>query len=222
MPRLRQVPRSEATPNVLKAYDRLFGDRDPVTQPGTATGTPGNWWTVFALVPSIFDHATAQFGMFGMFSDTSVSKLDPKVREIAILRVGFLRQSRFVFSQHCKAGRRNGLAEAKIEAIAHWAVSDVYDALERAVLAYVDCLILDGGRVPDGVFAPLKAQFRDEDILELTYHVMSYNLHAVCCRALRLEYDDVEERITEVPVPAEGALAADWAGTAWRDPQGRT
>ena len=42
-------------------YERLFGDRDPVVSPGTATGTPGNWWTVFALVPDCFDHAVAGF-----------------------------------------------------------------------------------------------------------------------------------------------------------------
>jgi len=48
----------------------------------------------------------------------------------------------------------------------------------------------------------------------LTYHTMGYNLHAVCCKALRLEYDDVPERIREVPVPGEGE-ATDWAGSAW-------
>ncbi|MEO2168219.1 MAG: carboxymuconolactone decarboxylase family protein, partial [bacterium] len=57
MPRLRQVSRSEAVPEVVQMYDLLFGDRDPVEQPGTATGTPGNWWTVFALVPDVFKHA---------------------------------------------------------------------------------------------------------------------------------------------------------------------
>ena len=56
----------------------------------------------------------------------------------------------------------------------------------------------------------------DEDSLELTYHVMGYNMHAVCCRALRLEFDDVPERIKEVPVPGEGE-PADWAGSAWQD-----
>ena len=51
MPRLRQVPRDSADDYARKLYTALFGDRDPVEQPGTATGTPGNWWTVFALVP---------------------------------------------------------------------------------------------------------------------------------------------------------------------------
>ena len=43
MTRLRQVSRSEASEEIQQVYQRLFGDRDPVTQPGTATGTPGNW-----------------------------------------------------------------------------------------------------------------------------------------------------------------------------------
>jgi alkylhydroperoxidase family enzyme len=215
MPRLRQVPRAEAPENVLKYYKALFGDRDPVAEPGTATGTPGNWWTVFALVPYIFDHATGHFGMFGMFADKSVSQLDGKLREIGIMRAGFTQGSQFVFSQHCKAARRFGVSEAQIEAIPHWQLSTAFDEKERAVLAWADALILQGGRASDELFETLHRHLSDEDILELTYHIMGYNLHAVCCKALRLEYDDVDERIREVPVP-EGGGTADWAGNAWK------
>lgn len=215
MPRLKQVARADAPANVLKYYERLFGDRDPVAEPGTATGTPGNWWTVFALVPYIFDHATSHFGMFGMFADKSVSQLDGAIREIAILRAGYAQGSQFVFSQHCKAARRFGVPDDKIEAIGHWQVSDRFDARERAVLAWSDALILEGGRASDELFEAIHSHFSDEDILEITYHVLGYNLHAVTCKALRLEYDDVDERIREVPVPAAGD-PADWAGNAWK------
>ena len=108
MPRLKQVSLKDATDNVKKYYAALFNGKDPVTEPGTATGTPGNWWTVFALVPYIFDHATGHFGMFGMFADKSVSQLDGKVRELGIMRAGYAQASQFVFSQHCKAARRFG------------------------------------------------------------------------------------------------------------------
>lgn len=215
MPRLKQVPLADAVPSVKAYYQKLFGERDPVKEPGTATGTPGNWWTVFALVPTIFEHATAQFGMFGMFTDKSVSKLDAKLREIALIRTGYIAASQFVFSQHCKAGRRNGLSEEQISAIPNWSVAAIYSPLERTVLAYVDCLILERGRVPDGLFDEVKKHLSDQDILELTYHVMGYNSHATICKALRLEYDDVPERIVEVPVPKGGKLTADWAGSAW-------
>ena len=66
MPVLRQVSRSEVTDEIVTAYyDRLFGDRDPVAEPGTATGTPGDWWTVFALAPDIFKHAVDGFAVSG-------------------------------------------------------------------------------------------------------------------------------------------------------------
>ena len=198
MPRLRQVTRAQATGNIRKYYDQLFGERDPVAQPGTATGTPGHWWTVFALRPHIFDHATS---LFGMVADKSVSPLDGKIRELAVLRVGFTQASQFVFSQHCKAARRAKVTEEQIAAIPSWSVSDSFSPKERAILAYVDCLILEGGRVPDATFAALKSHFSDEDILEVTYHALTYNLHAITCKALRLEYDDVAERICEVPMP---------------------
>ena len=213
MPRLREVPLAEASANVRKYYKALFGDRDPVAEPGTATGTPGNWWTVFALVPYLFEHATAQFGMFGMFSDKSVSTLDPKVRELGILRTGYAQGSQFVFSQHSKAARAFGLSEEQVEAIRHWQVAGCFDAKERAVLAWTDALILHGGRASDELFAALREHLADEDILELTYHALAYNLHAVMCKALRLEYDDVDERIREVPIPAKGEKP-DWTGSA--------
>ena len=214
MPRLKQVPRNEANEYIIKYYEALFGERDPVEEPGTATGTPGNWWTVFALVPYIFEHATKHFGMFGMFADKSVSQLDPIVRELGILRAGYVQGSQFVFSQHCKAARRFGMSEEKIAEIPHWEVSNVYDAKDRAILAWSDALILQGGRASDELFEALHSHLSDKDILELTYHIMGYNLHAVCCKALRLEYDDVPERIKEVPIPESGEVA-DWAGSAW-------
>ena len=181
MPRLKQVSREKAPANVLKFYDALFGSRDPVTEPGTATGTPGNWWTVFALVPYVFQHATDHFGMFGMFAEKSVSNLDPTVRELAIIRTGFAQGSQFVFSQHCKAARRFGLSEDQIAAIPNWQISEAFSAKERAVLAWTDALTLQGGRASNALFDELHTHLSDEDILELTYHTLGYNMHAVCC-----------------------------------------
>lgn len=199
MPRLRQVPRAEADPIATMMYDMLFGDRDPVAEPGTETGTPGNWWTVFALVPDCLKHAIEGF----QFYRDPARKLDPQLRELGQTRAGYTRSSQFVYSQHCKSCRSVGLSEEKIEAIAHWPVSTLFSELERAVLAYTDCLVLEGGRVPEAVFDCLKSHLSDEEILELTYITALYEMHAVMSRALRLEYDDVDERIVEVAAPAD-------------------
>ena len=210
MPRLREIPRAEAHENAKTLYKMLFGERDPVAQPGTATGTPGNWWTVFAVVPDVFDHAVSGFGLYR----SSKRKLDPKLRELGQIRAGFARQSQFVFSQHCKACRAVGVKDEQVEAIPHWQVATCFSPVERAVLAYTDCLVLEGGRVPDGVFAALKAHLSDEEILELTYVTCLYEMHATMSRALRLEYDDVDERVVEIPAPEAGdpMAAVDRAG----------
>ena len=199
MPRLRQVSRADATPEVTRMYDMLFGERDPVSDPGTATGTPGNWWTVFALVPDVFNHAVAGFGLYR----SKNRKIDPKLRELGQARAGFARGSQFVFSQHCKAARAVGLTEEQVKAIPAWSTSESFSPLERAVLAYTDDLVLEGGRVQDGTFSCLRKSLSDEEILELTYIICTYELHATMCRALRLEYDDVPERIAEIAAPSE-------------------
>jgi len=200
MPRLRQVGRDEAHPFAKAVYKSLFGDRDPVVSPGTDTGTPGNWWTVFALVPDAFDHAVAGFQFY-----RGKRKLDPKYRELGQTRVGWARGSQFVYSQHCKAARNVGLSEEKIAAVPHWQAANCYTEIERALLAYTDALVYDGGRVSDGVFAALKTHLSDEEILEFTYIVAMYDMHAVITKALRLEYDDVGDRIVEIAAPANAS-----------------
>ena len=202
MPRLREVPPRDAHPAARGIYKALFGDRDPTREPGTATGTPGNWWTVFAGVPDLFDHAIAGFG----FYRNPKRELDPKIRELGQARAGYARGSQFVFSQHCKAMRDVGFSEEQIEAIPSWSVADCYSKLERAALAYTDALVLEGGRVPDPVFEALREGMSEAAILEFTYVTCTYDLHATMCRALRLEFDDVDDRIVEVPGPESDSL----------------
>jgi len=205
MPRLRQVPRSEVTDELtLKMYDQLFGDRDPVASPGTATGTPGDWWTVVALVPDVMQHAVRGFGLY----QSPKRVLDPVLRELGQTRAGWARGSQFVFSQHCKSCRALGMQEHKIQAIAYWSTADCFSPVERAVLAYTDALVLDGGRVHDRVFESLREHLTDEQILEFTYITLMYEMHATMSRALRMEFDDRDDPIVEVSAP-EGEMARD-------------
>ena len=69
------------------------------------------------------------------------------------------------------------------------------------MLAYADCLVLDRGRVPDGLFDALRAHLSDEQVLELTYITALYVQHAIMSRALRTEFDDRDEPIVEVAAP---------------------
>jgi len=205
VPRLRAIPKAEATaPIVQSMYERLFGDRDPVAEPGTATGTPGDWWTVFANSPDVLDHACRGFALYA----SPDRKLGPKLRELGQTRAGWLVGSQFVFSQHCKSCRAIGFSEEKIEALKAWQVSDQFKPIERALLAYTDALVLGFGRVDEQIFDAMREHLDDESILEFTYITMMYTMHAVISRALQLEYDDRDDPIVEIAAP-EGYEAAD-------------
>jgi len=198
LPRLRQVPKDEATaPIVATMYDWLFEGRDPIASPGTWTGAPGDWWTVFALVPDVLEHAVQGFGLY----QSPNRRLDPLLRELGQVRAGWAAGSQFVFSQHCKSLRDLGVDEVRIQSIPFWSTADCYSDIERHVLAYTDCLVLEHGRVSDALFAALRERLSDEEILELTYITTMYFQHAVMSRALRTEFDDRDDPVVEVPGP---------------------
>lgn len=195
--RLRQVLRSEVEPGGIAEvmYDFVFGpDRDPVAEPGLENGTIGDWWTTVAQCPDMLQHCVDGFG----FYRSPKRRLPAELRELAQTRVGWARGSRFVFSQHTKASRDHGVAEEKIAAVPSWSSSDVFTPEERAVLAWVDALVLQGGRADDATFAALAEHLDEVQILELTYIATLYDQHAVMTRALRLELDDVADPVTEV------------------------
>ncbi len=184
--RLHQVTRAEATsPVVTTMYDYLFEDRCPVEEPGTATGTRGDWWTVFANSPDVLEHAVQGFLLY----QSPKRELDPVLRELAQTRIGFAARSGFVSSQHVLALRDLGESEERIRAVEVDPTSDVFTETEKQVLAFADHLVHDHGSVPDEVFVPLKEAIGDVAVLELTYIAAMYLMQAVMSKALRTEGD---------------------------------
>ncbi len=201
MPRLRLVSRTETKdPLVLFMYDRKFPGRDPAVDPGiTASGAPGNYEAVFAHSPDVLEHAVQGF----VLKQTQKRKLPLKYMELAITRVGWACSCRWMFSEHSKILRGLGYSEEALKAIPAWQTSEAFDAPERAVLAYADGIALDHGRTSDPLFAQLTKYFNEEQIIELTYITSMFMMNAGMIRALRLEHDDYDERVQEMPSPPE-------------------
>lgn len=198
------MPRAEAEqhPGTKFAYDLVFGpDRDPVADPGTPDGTPGDWWTTFALVPEIMDHCLAGFAIYR----NPRRKLPARLRELGQTRAGWLRSSAFVFSQHCRSLRDAGFTDDQISAVPSWEIAGCFTDAERAVLAYTDALVGRDGRVPDATFEALRSHLDDEQILELTYITALYEMHAIMSRALRTELDDAPDPMDAAPGYQPGA-----------------
>ncbi len=207
MSRISPLTREDAPEDIQQLYDRVFGEgRDPVASPGTSTGTPGDWYTTWARTPEILS----------VFSAVKDVPLEPAHKSLALMRTGYVCQSQFVYSQHCKLARINGVAEQQIRDLPCWTISSAFSANERQILAYTDAMLLEGGRVHDALFSSLKETLTEEQILSLSFFVNLYALHARTCRALRMEYDNVPDRIVEIPKPEQPGVQ-DWRDAKWAE-----
>jgi alkylhydroperoxidase family enzyme len=199
MPRLKTVSRAEAPPDVLAIYDTLF--------PG---GEPTDFWTTFALAPDILAIVHKGFGLLL----TEDRELPAYLRELALVRTGLISGSRFVYSEHIKAARRVGIPDEKIAAIkgwatagAGWAGAPLFTDDERVVLAFTDEVVLRN-TLEDPTFAAARRFLNDQQILELIYLIALHYMYARVVRALRLESDDVPDRIIEVGAPPPAGQSA--------------
>ncbi|MHB8664725.1 MAG: carboxymuconolactone decarboxylase family protein [Acidimicrobiales bacterium] len=136
-------------------------------------------------------------GYTQVFADDS--PLGRQLREVVICRTAFNIGSKFEFSQHRKFLRDTGYSEPKAADITAWASSDLFSVEERALLAYVDELTLCAGRTQDETFRRLQSHFSDVQIIEIAYVAAQYVAYGLLIKSLRLEYDDIPERVEEVP-----------------------
>jgi 4-carboxymuconolactone decarboxylase len=113
--------------------------------------------------------------------------LDGRLREIVIVRVGYLNRTRYVVSQHVpELTAPEGLREDECNALADWHGSKFFDVRERAALAYADAMTRDI-EVPDAVFDALRPHFNGRQIVELSVLIGTYNMHTRVFTALRID-----------------------------------
>ena len=79
-----------------------------------------------------------------------------------------------------------GVTQEKIEALADYADSPLYDNAERVALEYADTMTVTGRDVSDELFARLREFYTDDAIVELTEVIAWENASSKFNRALRI------------------------------------
>jgi alkylhydroperoxidase family enzyme len=79
-----------------------------------------------------------------------------------------------------------GTSDEKIEALAEYATSDLYDERERAALQFADLMTITGREVDDQFFDCLRQFFDDDALVELTAVIAWENASSKFNRALRV------------------------------------
>jgi len=101
------------------------------------------------------------------------ARLDPILREIAILRVGVLCGADYEVFQHTRIAKSLGLDDAKIAAIHDGPEASAFTELERLVMAFTDDQVRHA-RASDQVFDPLAQHFSHREMQELVLTIGYY------------------------------------------------
>jgi AhpD family alkylhydroperoxidase len=115
-------------------------------------------------------------------------ELSPKLRELAILRVGFLANCRYEFTQHTPIALRAGLRKKQIDELGQWKLSKEFTDEEKAVLAYTDEVAVIV-QVKDETFNELRRFLSEHSTVELTTTIAYYGM---ACRILEALQVDME------------------------------
>ena len=116
------------------------------------------------------------------------TELEPKLRELAVLRVAKLCGSEYEWTQHVPIALEMGASQEQIEAIAGWKESAVFSDIERAVLEYTD-EVAQNVNVKEGTFAALQKHLSEQNIVELTLSVGYWGMVARVLVPLQIEVE---------------------------------
>ena len=104
------------------------------------------------------------------------SRLDPRLRELAILQVGYLTKSVYEYTHHIKIGRGFGVTDDDIRALAAETAGrpSRLEPLAKTVLRAAREMTA-GFAISDGTFAALQNDLHHEQLTDLVLTIAFYN-----------------------------------------------
>ena len=150
---------------------------------------------LWARSPRLFLGVAMLYGMI----DRNSSSIDPALRALIMVRVSQLNGCAFCVDLNSATLLRRGVRADKLLDLAVWRESDLFDARERAALAYAEAMTLSDAAVEDGHIEALRLHFTDDAIVELTGLVAFQNLSSKFNTALDVQPQGF------CPVPANRA-----------------
>lgn len=115
--------------------------------------------------------------------------LDPVLRELVILRVGYLSDAAYELHQHVRVARHVGVPDEKITAVRDDPAADVFSPLEKAVLRYTDEVVRDV-KASDQAYAAISAELSHREMSELT---LTIGFYMMVCRFLENFEVEIED-----------------------------
>ncbi|QQS11357.1 MAG: carboxymuconolactone decarboxylase family protein [Rhodospirillales bacterium] len=148
--------------------------------------------------------AARAFGTLGKFIRFG-SKLDGRLRELAILQVGYLARSPYEYSHHIKIGYDFGVTDSDIQAMIDETEGrpTSLPALDKAVLRAAREMTT-GLAMSDATFAELKAALPNDLLLDLTIAIAFYNGVVRVLATMRVDVEpEYMKYLEKFPLPKD-------------------
>jgi alkylhydroperoxidase family enzyme len=133
------------------------------------------------------------------------SRLDPRLRELAILQVGYLERSPYEYSHHIKIGREFGVSDDDIRAIADETEGrpSTLDDLSKAVLRAAREMT-HGLSISERTFQELHQSLDNERLMDLVLTIAFYNAVVRILATLQIDVEDEYQKyLDEFPLPQD-------------------
>jgi AhpD family alkylhydroperoxidase len=115
-------------------------------------------------------------------------QLDPRLRELAILRLFQVKRCAYGFAHHVRIGREAGITDEQIAALESHANSGLFSPLDQLVLRYTDAATKLTDDAP-AIAAELRAHLSERELVELTFCIANWNLMAHLLEPLEVELE---------------------------------
>ncbi len=194
-PRIQPISLADAEPaarEILEGFSRLRGDDAAVL----------NVFGTLATHPQLF----RRWLTFANYVLTE-STLEPRLRELVILRTGWRCRSPYEFAQHVIVGRGAGCSDADIARVAAGPDAEGWTPLEAALLRAADDLY-DHDTIAPVTWRALGEHLDERQILDVVFTVGQYTLVSYALNAVAVARDDgIDDPAIPIPPAANDAFA---------------
>lgn len=168
-------------PNSLPEIDRNFLESLPQL----------NISRLLAGSPSLFQPLTRVFSAY--LNDGCLS---PELRELIILRTGYLLNSEYEIYNHKRVARVIGMDEERIEALLTHDPADLFSERERLIVQFVD-EVIGTGSASEPTFRAVEQVLQTDELIELSVVIGIYTMVSQVCATFEIEPE-------EAPIAASG------------------
>jgi len=159
-PVITPIAKEKAAPDVHPIFDKLthvFGYMPAFF--GTMARAPQALAHFLPLYSAVIDKGT----------------VEAKYKELAYLKTALTNGCEYCFRAHSASGKKHGVTEDQIKALALFQRSEAFDAKEKAVILYAERVTRGAAAIRPAELEELKQYFNDDQIVELTLAVCIAN-----------------------------------------------